>query len=301
LDVDAIVIGAGVVGLAVARRLAEMGREVLILEAEDAIGTQTSSRNSEVIHAGIYYPRDSLKARLCVAGRRMLYDYCTRRGVPAQRIGKLIVATTPAQVATIDTLLRRGTCNGVDDLAWLDADAARSMEPALDCVAAIFSPSTGIVDSHALMLALLGDAEAHGAQCVLRTRVEAIVCKHGGFDVVVASEGAREATSITCAAVVNCAGLGAQAVAAHTKGYPRERVPPLFLAKGNYFSVTGATPFSHLIYPIPVEGGAGIHITLDLNGRMRLGPDLHWVQEIDYTPDESVTDQFYSLVQSYWP
>ncbi len=301
MDVEAIVIGAGVVGLAVARQLAEAGREVLLLEEADAIGTQTSSRNSEVIHAGIYYPRESLKARLCVAGRRMLYDYCARRGVPAKRIGKLIVAATPAQTATVEALLRRGAGNGVDDLAWLDADAVRSMEPALDCAAALFSPSTGIVDSHALMLALQGDAEAHGAQCVLRTRVEAVICRTGGFEVVASAGGESERISITCAAVVNCAGLGAQAVAANTEGYPRERVPPLFLAKGNYFSVSGATPFSHLIYPVPVDGGAGIHITLDLNGRMRLGPDLHWVQEIDYTPDESVADQFYSLVQSYWP
>ena len=301
MDIETIVVGAGVIGLAVARQLALHGQEVLVLEEENAIGTHTSSRNSEVVHAGIYYPPGSLKARLCVAGRRMLYDYCERRGVPASRLGKLIVATTPAQIKTLEALAKRAAENGVLDLIAIDGVEARRMEPELECMAALHSPSTGIIDSHAFMLALQGDAEAHGAQCVLRTRVNAARQRADGFDVQATGENGANAISISCRNLINCAGLGAQAVASSIENHPPDRIPRRFLARGNYVSVSGATPFSRLIYPVPVEGGLGIHLTLDLSGRMRLGPDLHWIDEIDYTPDARVAEEFYTLVRSYWP
>lgn len=298
MDADAVVIGAGVVGLAVACRLAKMGHEVLLLEEADGIGMHTSSRNSEVIHAGIYYKPGSLKARLCVEGRRELYEYCEAHNVPAPAVGKLIVATSDAQIPTLQALQRRGTANGVHDLTWLDSTEVRLIEPEVECRAAVYSPSTGIIDSHALMLALQGDAEAHGGQCVFRTRVSGIACRKDGFEV---QTSGAEAMSLGCRIVINCAGLGAQELSRSTEGYPFDRIPPRFLAKGNYFSVSGATPFSHLIYPVPVEGGLGVHVTLDLSGRMRLGPDLHWVDEIDYTPDPHLKDQFYTAVRSFWP
>lgn len=301
MDIETIIVGAGVIGLAVARELALRGQEVLVLEAENAIGTHTSSRNSEVVHAGIYYPPGSLKARLCVAGRSMLYDYCERRGVPVSRLGKLIVATTPAQIKTIEGLVRRGSQNGVHDLVTLDGAEARRLEPELECLAALHSPSTGIVDSHAFMLALQGDAEAHGTQCVLRTRVNVVTRRTGGFDVHASGENDADAISISCSNLINCAGLGAQQVAGSIEDFPPERIPRRFPARGNYVSVSGATPFSRLIYPVPVEGGLGIHLTLDLSGRMRLGPDLHWTNEIDYTPDAQITEEFYTLVRAYWP
>ena len=296
MDVDAVVIGAGVVGLAVARQLAEQGREVLVLEAEKTIGVHTSSRNSEVIHAGLYYPPGSLKARLCVEGRKLLYEYCAARGVPAQRLGKLIVATNEKQASALEALYRRGLANGVDDLAPLTREEARRLEPEVECVAALLSPSTGIVDSHALMLALQGDAEAHGAQFAFQTRVTSIARADGGFAVNTAAGDAVE-----CGALVNCAGHGAHAVARAIEGYPAHLIPPRFLAKGNYFSVSGRTPFSHLIYPMPVEGGLGVHVTLDLGGRMRLGPDVHWVEELDYTPISGQEEDFRAAVMRYWP
>jgi L-2-hydroxyglutarate oxidase LhgO len=298
MDVEAIVIGGGVVGLAVARRLAEIGREVMVLEAEDRIGVHTSSRNSEVIHAGIYYPTNSAKARLCVAGRKALYRYCDLRGVPAKAIGKLIVAVSDAEIPALKALHARAIANGVDDLVWLDAAQARHVEPDVLCHAALFSPSSGIVDSHALMLSFQGDAETHGAQCVFRTRVESVARAPAGFEV--RTSGAEEMT-LLCGAVVNCAGFGAQGIAANTDGYPQERVPPRFLAKGNYFSVSGATPFTHLVYPLPTDGGLGVHVTLDLAGRMRLGPDLHWVGEVDYAADSSMITEFYNSVCTFWP
>lgn len=298
MDMDAIVIGAGVIGLAVARRIAAAGRGVLVLEAEDHIGTHTSSRNSEVIHAGIYYPAGSLKADLCVAGRRALYEYCAVRQVPAQRTGKLIVAVTDAEIPALRALQERGRQNGVDDLVWLTPEEAHALEPEVRCRAAVLSPSSGIVDSHALMLALQGDAEADGAQVVLRTPVEAITAIPGGFAV---RTGGDDATTITTGAVINCAGFHAQRLAATLDAYPRERIPPRLLAKGNYFSVSGATPFRHLIYPMPVQGGLGVHVTLDLAGRMRLGPDLHWVETVDYSEDSSLLQDFYASVARFWP
>jgi L-2-hydroxyglutarate oxidase LhgO len=231
----------------------------------------------------------------------MLYDYCESRNIPARRIGKLIVATTPEQVGRIEALARSGAQNGVTDLVCLEREAAKRMEPEVECLKALYSPSTGIVDSHAFMLALQGDAEAHGAQCVLRTRVEKAAPRSGGFDVHTDDMAGSAGISLSCRNLLNCAGLGAQEVATNIEGYPRHRIPPRFLAKGNYASVSGATPFSRLIYPVPVKGGLGIHLTLDFSGGMRLGPDLHWIDKIDYTPDQSVAEQFYALVSSYWP
>ncbi len=308
MDVEAIVVGAGVIGLAVARRIAESGRGVLVLEAEERIGSHTSSRNSEVIHAGIYYPPDSLKARLCVSGRQTLYDYCGQRHIPLRRTGKLIVAVSEAEVPALQVLHRRGLQNGVPDLTWLDPKQVAQLEPEIQCRAAVLSPSSGIIDSHAYMLSLQGEAEAKGAQCVFRTRVDSIAAIDGGFEVRTRASEARdnedqasEHMAVTSPAVFNCAGFNAQIVAANTDVYPRNRVPPRFLAKGNYFAVSGPTPFAHLIYPMPVDGGLGVHVTLDLAGRMRLGPDLHWVEDVDYGADSSMIQQFYTSVSSFWP
>jgi len=303
MDVEAIVVGAGVIGLAVARRIAESGRSVLVLEAEDRIGTHTSSRNSEVIHAGIYYPTDSLKARLCVSGRKALYDYCKQRHIPVSNTGKLIVAVSESEVPALQLLHRRGLGNGVQDLVWLDAADAQRLEPEIQCRAAVLSPSSGIIDSHAYMLSLQGDAETNGAQCVFRTRVDGLIKIDDGFEVRTRSTEYQgtEDMAITSGAVFNCAGFNAQILAAHTDVYPKHRVPPRFLAKGNYFAVSGPTPFSRLIYPMPVGGGLGVHITLDLADRMRLGPDLHWVEEVDYGEDASMIQQFYTSVSSFWP
>ncbi|HVJ41908.1 MAG TPA: NAD(P)/FAD-dependent oxidoreductase [Dongiaceae bacterium] len=298
MDVEAIVVGAGVIGLAIARRIAKTGRSVFVIEAEERIGAHTSSRNSEVIHAGIYYPEGSLKAQLCVAGRKALYAYCDARHIPLKRTGKLIVAASEAESAALQSLYQRGQQNGVGDLQWLSAGEARALEPEVECVAAILSPSSGIVDSHAYMLSLQGEAEAKGAQCVFRTKVEDIEVIDDGFEVQ--TRGA-ESMAVTSSAVFNCAGFDAQIVAAKVRAYPRNRVPPRFLAKGNYFSVSGPTPFRHLVYPMPVAGGLGVHVTLDLAGRMRLGPDLHWVEKVDYTADSSMIQAFYNSVSTFWP
>jgi L-2-hydroxyglutarate oxidase LhgO len=296
MDVDAIVIGAGVVGLAVTRQLAQAGREVLVLEAEKTVGAHTSSRNSEVIHAGLYYAQGSLKARACVEGRKLLYAYCAERHVPARRVGKLIVATGQAQIAALEALRQRGLDNGVDDLTPLSREEARALEPEVECVAALLSPSTGIVDSHALMLSLQGDAEAKGAQFAFRSKVARIGRKDAHFEVAT-----EDGASVSCGAVVNCAGHGAHAVARNIENYPAKLIPPRFMAKGNYFNVSGRTPFSHLIYPMPVEGGLGVHVTLDLAGRMRLGPDVQWVDQLDYTPISGQEEEFRTAVMRYWP
>lgn len=295
-SVQTVVVGAGVVGLAVARALALSGREVVILEAEDAIGTQTSSRNSEVIHAGIYYPQGTLKARSCVNGRRMLYEYCDAHGVPYRRCGKLIVATDENQRAALATLLAHARANGVEDIAEISAAEALRMEPALRCVAALHSAATGIVDSHALMHAYLGDAQAHGAALALRSPLLAASAAPGRFEIDV---GGEQPMRLAATELVNCAGLGAQAVAARMQGY---RGPPRgWYAKGNYYSLAGRTPFSRLIYPLPEPGGLGIHLTLDLAGQARFGPDVEWVEHIDYRVDPTRADGFYASIRRYWP
>lgn len=297
-QVDCVVIGAGVVGLAVARALAQAGREVLILEAEAAIGTGTSSRNSEVIHAGIYYPQGSLKARLCVAGRDALYAFCESHGVPYRRCGKLIVATDDSQLAGLDALQAHALANGVDDLQRLDGTEVKALEPQLNAVAGLLSPSTGIVGSHALMLALQGDAEASGALLALLAPVEAVEVMDHGLKLEV---GGAEPMTLLAKTLINCAGHAAPAIAARTKGLSAEMVPPRYFAKGSYFSLATATPFHHLVYPLPEPGGLGVHLTLDLGGQARFGPDVEWVDSLDYAMDESRADRFYAAIRRYWP
>jgi L-2-hydroxyglutarate oxidase LhgO len=297
--IDCAVIGAGVVGLATARRLAALGREVIILEAEAAFGTGISARNSEVIHAGIYYPAGSLKARLCVAGRQQLYAYCAERGIPHRRCGKLIVATRDAQVHELDAIAARARANGVDDLQHLSRAAARALEPALECRAALLSPSTGIIDSHALMLSLLGDAERDGAVLALQSRVRGGRIAADGMVLDIESGGERSELGAAC--VVNCAGLGAQGLARALAGLPADSVPPLYYAKGNYYTLAGRAPFSRLVYPVPEAAGLGVHLTLDLGGQARFGPDVEWIAAPDYTVDPRRADAFYAEVRRYWP
>ncbi len=293
--VECVVIGAGVVGLAVARSLALAGSEVVILEAEDAIGTHTSSRNSEVIHAGIYYPKGSLKARACVEGRRRLYEYCETHGVPFRRCGKLIVATNEIQIPELRQIQKKAHGNGVADVLEIPAAEAMRMEPALQCVAALHSPSTGIIDSHALMLAYLGDAEAAGAMLALKSPLERIALSSQGFELQVGD------TKIAARTLVNSAGLRAPSVARLIEGFPAAKIPPEFYAKGNYYSLAGRPPFSRLVYPVPEPGGLGVHVTLDLAGQARFGPDVEWVESIDYAVDPRRSERFYAAIRRYWP
>jgi L-2-hydroxyglutarate oxidase LhgO len=289
---DAVVIGGGVVGLAVARALALTGREVVILESEDAIGTHTSSRNSEVIHAGIYYPKGSLKARSCVAGKELLYEYCVSHGVPHKRTGKLIVATSDAQIPELQSIQQKAHGNGVSDVVWMTRAQALALEPELHCVAALYSPSTGIIDSHALMLAYLGDAEANGAMLALKSPLEKCEVVADGF---VLQE------SIHTKILVNSAGLKAPSVAKLVDGYPAEKAPGEFYAKGNYYSLNRKNPFSRLVYPVPEPGGLGVHITLDLAGQARFGHDVEWIDHIAYDVDPRRADRFYAAIRRYWP
>ncbi len=297
-QIECAVIGAGVVGLAVARALALAGREVIVLEAADAIGTETSSRNSEVIHAGIYYAPGSLKARLCIAGKAFLYAYCAERGIPHRRCTKLIAATRVEQLAGLDKIQAQARANDVHDLALISAGAARDLEPALNCVAALLSPSTGIIDSHALMLAYQGDAEAHGAVLAFLSPVIGGEVRNDGIEL---SVGGAEPTRLNARLVVNAAGLGAQAVARAIAGLPSTNVPPLHYAKGNYFSLVGKAPFSRLVYPVPEPGGLGVHITIDLGGQARFGPDVEWIERLSYDVDPLRADKFYAEVRRYWP
>ncbi len=296
--VDSVVIGAGAVGLAVARALALAGREVIVLEAEDAIGTHTSSRNSEVIHAGIYYARDALKARLCVAGRDMLYRYCPDHGVAHRRCGKLIVAATEAEEPVLARVAAAAAANGVDDLRLLDRADLHAMEPALRGTAALLSPSTGIVDSHGLMLAYQGDAEARGAMLAFNSPVEGGAICEDGIELAV---GGAAPMRLVCRSVINSAGLGAPAVAASLAGFPAPHVPRQWLARGNYFTLSAAAPFRHLIYPVPEPGGLGVHLTLDLAGRGRFGPDVEWIETVDYSVDPARGKRFYDAIRTYWP
>lgn len=295
--VDCVVVGAGVVGLAVARALALKGREVLVLEAADAIGTGTSSRNSEVIHAGLYYPTGSLKARLCVQGRDMLYTYCAERGVPLRRCGKLLVATSEAQRAGLQSIRSRAQANGVLDLQWLTREQAQSLEPALHCVAALHSPSTGIVDSHALMLSLQGDLEHAGGLVVLNSPLALADCASDAIDLI-----AEDGTRLQARTVVNAAGLRAPGLAARFAGLNAAHVPAAHYAKGNYFTLVGKAPFSRLIYPVPEAAGLGVHLTLDLAGQAKFGPDVQWVDSPDdLLVDPARGDAFYAEVRKYWP
>jgi L-2-hydroxyglutarate oxidase LhgO len=298
-ETDCIVIGAGVIGLACARRIAQSGHDVLILEAEGEIGSGISARNSEVIHAGIYYPTGSLKARLCVAGRDGLYAYCADHGVTARKVGKLVVATAAEQISALHGLMDQARANGVDDLLPLSGVEARTLEPALSCVAAFHSPSTGIIDTHGLMLSLLGEAEARGAALARNAPVERGWLEDDGG--VTLSVGGAEPILVTARFLVNAAGLGAQAVAHNLHGYPADRIPPLHYAKGNYFSLAGPSPFSRLIYPMPEAAGLGVHLTLDLAGQARFGPDVEWIDRMDYDVDARRGNAFYAAIRTYWP
>ncbi|MBP4052318.1 NAD(P)/FAD-dependent oxidoreductase [Chromobacterium violaceum] len=293
--VECVVIGAGVVGLAVARALAQAGREVVIVEAEPAMGLHASSRNSEVIHAGLYYPAGSLKARLCVAGRDALYRYCAERAIPHRRLGKLIVASRESQLAKLAALEAQARANGVADIRRLTASEARALEPALDCAAALLSPSTGIVDSHALMLSLLADAEAAGAQLALASPVEGGEVTPDGVALRVAG------MALLAKRVVNAAGLFAPDVARAIAGLRADSIPPARYARGVYFSLQGRAPFSRLVYPLPEAGGLGSHLTLDLAGQARFGPDVEWVDGVDYRVDPARADAFYRAVRAWWP
>lgn len=300
---DAVVIGAGAVGLAVARALARAGRDVWVIESSGAIGTGTSSRSSEVIHAGIYYATPRLKRRLCIDGKALLYTFCAEYGVPHLRCGKLIVATGAAEVPKLHTLLAQARANGVNDLALLTHTEASALEPQLRCVAALLSPSSGIIDSHALMLALHGDAERFGAHVVLNTPVLGGRATSEG---IVLETGGAAPMTFVATTVVNSAGLAAQRVAASIEGMPRTCIPPLHLAKGNYYALAGRPPFSRLVYPIPAEGGLGIHATHDLAGQARFGPDVQWLDgddpaAIDYAVDPHRANAFYDAVRRYWP
>lgn len=298
-SIECVVIGAGVVGLAVARVLALSGRRVLVVEKERYIGAHTSSRNSEIIHAGLYYPTNSLKARFCVAGRKRLYEYCAARGVAAKRVGKLVVATDESEVPLLTKVMARARANGVDDLEWLDAAAARAIEPELFCVAAFHSPSTGLVDSHALMLSLQGEAEAHGATVALRAEVASgRVRDRGGFALEIAAD---EPMTLDCAILVNAAGLYAPGVARRIKGVPPASIPRDYYCRGVYFTLPGRAPFRRPVYPVPEHAGLGVHYTPDLAGQGRFGPDTEWIDDIDYTVDPRRGAQFYAAIRKYWP
>ena len=297
-SIDVAVIGAGVVGLACAAELARAGMEVVVIEAERSIGTGVSSRNSEVIHAGIYYPKGSLKARLCVEGKALLYAFCESHGVAHRRCGKLIVAQE-AELQALLRIQRHATDNGVTDLQLLDRAAVHQLEPEIEAHAALLSPSTGIVDSHGLMLALQGEAERHGAMLALESRVVGGAVEQQAIRLQVASAG--EVTPLVCRHVVNAAGLTAPDVAACISGFPQDLVPVPRYAKGHYFSLTRRAPFSRLIYPVPEPGGLGIHLTLDLGGQAKFGPNVQWVSEPSFDVDAALAGRFHAAVSRYWP
>jgi L-2-hydroxyglutarate oxidase LhgO len=297
-QVDTVVIGAGVVGLAIARALAVGGREVVVLEREDAIGMHTSSRNSEVIHAGIYYPPGSLKAQLCVAGKLALYRYLEERGLPHRNCGKLIVAAEPSQIGYLDKLRAQAIANGVNDLRMLTDKEAKSLEAEIACVAALESPSTGIIDSHAYMLALQGDAENAGTTVAFRSPVVSGRVRGDGIELEV---GGADGTRLLARRVVNSAGLFAPQTATAIDGFPKSHVPPARFCKGNYFSLAGRSPFSRLIYPVPEKAGLGVHLTIDLAGQARFGPDVEWIERIDYAVDPRRGERFYRAIRTYWP
>jgi len=296
--VECVVIGAGVIGLAVARRLAQAGREVVVLEAAEGIGTVTSSRNSEVIHAGIYYPAGSWMARMCVSGKRALYAYCADHGIPHRNCGKLIVATTPKETEKLQAIRAHAEANGVRDMQTLSGAAARALEPALNCDAALLSPSTGIIDSHAYMLALRGDAEDAGTAFAFHTPLLRAKAAAGKIEL---DAGGDAPMTLECRLLINAAGLDAPATARRIEGMPNEAIPQAYLAKGNYFSCSAKAPFSRLIYPVPEPGGLGVHLTLDMAGQARFGPDVEWVDHIDYAVDPARAERFYPAIRKYWP
>ncbi|MDH4053909.1 MAG: NAD(P)/FAD-dependent oxidoreductase [Gammaproteobacteria bacterium] len=294
---DCVVIGAGVIGLAAARALAMGGRQVIVLEAEAAVATHTSSRNSEVIHAGIYYPQGSLKASACVAGKRALYAYCEEKGIPHRRIGKLVVATEDSELGILDSYVARARANGVTDLVPVTAAEVREMEPAVRAVGGVLSPSTGIIDSHAYVQALQADTEANGGTVVCRSRVSSVEAHGDGFRVHLDEDG----YTVDCRIVVNAAGLWATDVAARIAGFPIESIPRLHLAKGHYFTLQGKSPFNRLVYPVAGGGGLGTHVTLDLAGQAKFGPDVEWLNSVDYSFDQSRKPAFVDAIRRYYP
>lgn len=295
---DCVIIGAGVVGLAIARTMARAGREVIVLEAADGIGTETSSRNSEVIHAGLYYPPGSHKARLCRSGRDQLYRYLEKHGIDYLRCEKLVVATNESEIDILQGVEKRARANDVSDLVWLSGDEAKRLEPNVVCDAALLSPSTGIFDSHGYMLALQGDAEDAGAMIAFQTPVVGGVATDDGLTL---QTGGDAPMKLACRTVINSAGLSAQDVASKIDGMPQQAIPKLYYAKGSYFSLTGKTPFSRLVYPVPDHASVGLHFTRDLAGRGRFGPDAEWVDGIDYTVDPSRAALFLDAIRQYWP
>lgn len=305
--VDCVVIGAGVIGLAIAREMALQGRETIVLEREKTFGTVSSSRNSEVIHAGIYYPKDSLKAKLCVEGNRLLYDHCRRHHVTTRRYGKLIVATEEAQMDDLQAIFYRAKCNDVPDVKLISSSEATLLEPHLHCVGAILSASTGVVDSHAFMISLLGSFEDAGGMVAYKSPL--VSAKpignngEGGYEIRVAGSGGM---TIQTAFLVNCGGMSAPTISQHIEGLASEHIPKAYFAKGNYFSLSGKSPFSHLIYPVPESGGLGVHLTLDMGGQAKFGPDVEWLdidaeEQINYTVDPMRGNRFYGAVRRYWP
>lgn len=298
-EADCVIIGAGVIGLAAARALALMGREVILLEAEGAIGTGTSSRNSEVIHAGIYYPEGSLKARACVEGKARLYAYLEERGLPHKRCGKLIAATKKDQLGELEAIRAKAAANGVTDLELLSAREVMALEPALQCEAALLSPSTGILDAHAYMLALQGDIEDAGGMIAFNTPLIRAQAKPGsGFEI---ETGGASPMRLSANMLLNAAGLAAPHVASLIEGLPPEHVPKAYYARGNYFTLSGRAPFSRLIYPVPETAGLGIHLTLDMGGQARFGPDVEWIEKPDYEVKEARGESFYAAIRTYWP
>ena len=296
--IDCAVIGAGVVGLAIARELALAGREVIVVESEDAIGTHTSSRNSEVIHAGLYYPEGSLKARLCVSGKQLLYAYCAERGVPHRNTGKIVVATTDEEIPKLEDYIAKAAANGVTDLRWLSRAELHELEPEVNCVAGFLSPSTGIIDSHALMLAYQGDAENHGAVIVFKSPLRG---GEAGGDGITLEIGGAEPMTIACKSVINTAGLFAQDVSRSIRGVPAASIPPQYFAKAHYYTLAGRPPFKRLVYPVASNAHLGVHVTIDLAGQVRFGPDVSWVDGVDYTFDPSREPLFYEAIRKYYP
>lgn len=305
--VDCVVIGAGVIGLAVAREMALQGRETILLERESTFGTISSARNSEVIHAGIYYPKDSLKAKLCVEGNRMLYEYCRTHHVATQPYGKLIVASDDSQLDDLQAILYKAQQNNVPEIKMITGEQAKSMEPELQCSAAVLSASTGIVDSHGFMLSLLGGFEDAGGMIAYQSPLisaKLIGSKaQDGFELEI---GGADGMKIQTKLLINCAGMSAPAIAKKIEGLAQEQIPKAYFAKGNYFSLSGKSPFKHLIYPIPEPGGLGVHLTLDMGGQAKFGPDVEWLEiddenQIDYTVNPKRGDGFYAAVRKYWP
>jgi len=301
-EVECLVIGAGVVGLAVARALAKQGKGVLLVEQESSIGTQTSSRNSEVIHAGIYYPQGSLKTQLCVRGRQLLYQYCESNNIPYRRCGKLIVAKDETQTEDLRRIQQHALKNGVDDIIWLDKNQVIEKEPSLVVNAALFSPSTGIIDSHAYMLQLQADFETFGGQCAFNTKLSLKEINEQGFEFTIEGESAI----LRAKECVNSAGLSAISLFEGGKGFPESCLPKAHFAKGSYFSYSGKVPFTHLIYPMPEQGGLGVHLTLDLAGSAKFGPDVDWLTEadaksFDFQVDEAKGSKFEHSIRQYWP